>query len=146
MWKVFILLQQKVDSYLSAVADVKGLYPASAKSEWLFVSCGGCEQYLSCFNKKWIICQLWWMWKFFYPASTESEQLFVSCGGCERSLSCFNRKRRVICQLWWMWKVFILLQVQQKVDSYMSAVQMWKVFILLQQTMDHYLSVLKGVM
>ena len=37
--------------YLSAVVDVKGLYPASTKSG-LFVSCGGCERFLSCFNRK----------------------------------------------------------------------------------------------
>ena len=58
----FILLQQKVDSYLSAVVDVKGLYPASTESGQLFVSCSGCEKSLSCFNRKWtVICQLWWM-------------------------------------------------------------------------------------
>ena len=48
----FILLQQKVDSYLSAVVDVKGLYPASTESGQLFVSCSGCERSLSCFNRK----------------------------------------------------------------------------------------------
>ena len=48
---MFILLQQKVDGYLSAVVDVNGIYPASTKSG-LFVSCGGCERFLSCFNRK----------------------------------------------------------------------------------------------
>ena len=78
----FILLQQKADSYLSAVVDVKGLYLASTESGQLFVSLVDV--------------------KGFYLASTESGQLFVSCGGCERSLSCFSRKWTVICQLWQM--------------------------------------------
>ena len=69
--------------YLSAVVDVKGLYPASTESGQLYLSA---------------VVDV----KGLYPASTESGQLFVSCGGCERSLSCFNRKWTVICQLWWM--------------------------------------------